>query len=64
MKANIIVFELCEITYLREHLRDALQHIQGPQVVVIGNSKEAPKEKNVKSPKIVKTSTFVNTTRT
>ena len=34
MKANITVFELCKITQLREQLRDALQHIQGPQDVV------------------------------
>ena len=39
MKANIIVFELCKITQLREQLRDALEHIQGPQDVVISNSK-------------------------
>ena len=43
MKSNITVFELCKITQLREQLRDALQHIQGPQDVVIGNSKAAPK---------------------
>ena len=27
MKANIIVFELCKITRLREQIREALQHI-------------------------------------
>ena len=37
MKETIIVFELCKIKKLREQLRDALQHIQGPQGVVIGN---------------------------
>ena len=30
VKENIIVFELCKITQLREQLRYALQHIQGP----------------------------------
>ena len=64
MKENIIVFELCKITQLREQLRDALQHIQGPQDVVIGNSKVAPKEKNVKTIKIVKTSIIANTSST
>ena len=54
MKANIIVFELCKITQLREQLRESFQHIQGPQDVVVGNSKAKPKEKNVKSTKIVK----------
>ena len=39
------MFDLCKIPQLREQLRDALQHIQGPQDVVIGNTKEAPKEK-------------------
>ena len=49
LKVNITVFELCKITQLREQLRDALQYIQGPQDVVNCNSKEAPKEKNVKT---------------
>ena len=61
MKANITVFELCKITQLREQLREALQHIQGPQDVVICNSKMTPKEKNVKTTKIVKTSSVANT---
>ena len=61
MKANITVFELCKITQLREQLRDALQTIQGPQVVVIINTKETPKEKSVKIAKVVKTSTMENT---
>ena len=39
MKENIAVFELCKITQSREQLRDALQHIQGPQGVVIANTK-------------------------
>ena len=55
MEANITVFELCKITQLREQLIDALQHIQGPQDVVISNMKVTPKEKNVKTTKIVKT---------
>ena len=29
IKDNIIVFELCKITQLREQLHKALQHIQG-----------------------------------
>ena len=61
MKANITIFELCKITQLREQLRDALQTIQGPEVVVISNSKATPKEKNVKTTKVVKTSTVANT---
>ena len=61
MKANIIVFELCKITQLREQLRDALQTIQAPQDVVNSNSKETPKEKNVKTTKVVKTSTVAYT---
>ena len=61
MKANITVFELCKITQLREHVRESLQHIQGPQDVVVGNSKVEPKEKNVKTTKIVKTSSVANT---
>ena len=49
MKANIIVFELCKITQLREQLRDALQTIQAPQDVMKNNSKATPKENNVKT---------------
>ena len=37
MMENITLFELCKITQLREYIRDALQHIQGIQYVVIGN---------------------------
>ena len=37
MKANTIVFELCKITQLREQLQEALQHIQGPQDMLVGN---------------------------
>ena len=64
MKENTTVFELCKITQLREQLRDALQHIQGPQDVVINNLKVTPKEKNVKTTKIVKTTTIANTSST
>ena len=62
MKANITIFELCKITQLREQLRDALQTIQAPQDVVNSNSKATPKEKNVKTTKVVKTSTIANST--
>ena len=61
MKENIIIFELCKITQLRKQLRDVLQHIQVPQDVVVGNSQAAPKEKNVKHTKQVKTSSVTNT---
>ena len=43
MEENIIVFELCKITQLREQLREVLQHIRGPQDVVVGNSKATAK---------------------
>ena len=61
MKADITIFELCKITQLREQLRGALQHIQIPQDVVVGNSKVTPKEKNVKITKIVESSSGTNT---
>ena len=61
MKANITIFKLCKITQLRKQLSEALQHIQGPEDVVVGNSKVTPKEKNVKTTKIVKTSSVANT---
>ena len=48
MKANIIVFELCKITQLREQLHESLQHIKGPNDVMVGNSKATLKGKNVK----------------
>ena len=54
VKDNIIVFELCNITQLREQLRNALQTIQGPQDVVISNMKATPNETNVKTTKVVK----------
>ena len=61
MKANITIFELCKIIQLMEHLQEYLQHIQGPQDVIAGNSKETPKEKNVKTTKMVKASSVANT---
>ena len=39
MKANITVFELCNITQLRKQSHGALQHIQGSQDVMVGNTK-------------------------
>jgi hypothetical protein len=44
MKANITVFELCNITQLREQLRDALKTIQTPQDVVKSNSKNTKRK--------------------
>ena len=46
---------------MREHLREALKHIQGPQDVVVGNSKATLKEKNVNTTKIAKSSIVANT---
>ena len=37
MKANIMVFELWKIAQMREKLQEVLQHIQGPQDVLVGN---------------------------
>ena len=61
MKANITMFELCKITQLREKLREVLQHIQGPQDVLVGNSKVTPKGKCTKDIKIVKALSVANT---
>ena len=61
MKENITIFKLCKIKQLREQLREDLQHIQGPQDVIVGNSKVTPKAKNVKTTKIVKASSVTNT---
>ena len=61
MKANITIFELGKLTQLREKLREALQHIQGPQDVIVGDSKATPKEKNVNTTKTVKASSVTNT---
>ena len=60
MKSNIIVFELWKRTQLREQLQDALQHIKGPEDVVVGNSKVTPKAKNVKATKMVKALSVIN----
>ena len=38
-----------------------LQHIQGPQDVLVGNSKETPKEKSITTTKTFKTSSVANT---
>ena len=61
MKYNITVYELCKITQLREQLQKYLQHIQGPQDMIVGNSKVTPKVKNVKTTKIVKSLSVANT---
>ena len=61
MKESITIFELCKIKQLREHLREALQHIQGPQNVVVGNSKVTSKENDVKTTKTVKASNVAST---
>ena len=61
MKENITILELCKITQLREQLHESLQHIQGPQDVVIVNSKVTLKGNNVKATKSAKTSSVANT---
>ena len=61
MNAKITVFELCKITQLREQLREVLQHIQGPQDVLVGNSKVTPKGKSRKTTKTFKASSVTNT---
>jgi hypothetical protein len=61
MNANITVFELCKITQLREQLREVLQHIQGPQDVLVGNSKVTPKGKSIKATKTFKALSVTNT---
>ena len=61
MNENITIFNLCKITQLREQLRESLQHIQGPEDVIVGKSKEAPKEENVKTTKIFKSLSVGNT---
>jgi hypothetical protein len=38
-----------------------LQHIQGPQDVLVGNSKVTPKGKNIKATKTFKASSVTNT---
>ena len=54
MKVNIIVFELSKITQLREQLWELLQHIQGPQDVLVGNLKRHQKGKVQKLSKQLK----------
>ena len=61
MKVNIMVFELCKITQLREQLQETLQHIQDPQYVVVGDSKATPKGKSTKYAKTVKTLSVTST---
>ena len=55
------MFELCKITQLREKLREALQHIQTPQDVVVGNSKSTLKGKSAKAIKTIKALSVANT---
>jgi hypothetical protein len=64
MKANITVFKLCKITQLREKLREVLQHIQGPQDVLVGNSKVTLKGKSIKDTETFKSSSVANTSNT
>ena len=54
MNANIAMFELCKITQMREQLQEVLQHIEGPQDVLIGNSKATLKGKSIKAIKTFK----------
>ena len=61
MKVNIMVFELCKITKLREKIPEALQHIQCPQDVVVGNLKATLKGKRIKATRLVKASSVANT---
>ena len=46
---------------MREQLWEALQHIQGPHDVAIGNSNVTPKGKNTKATKLDKASSVANT---
>ena len=46
---------------LREQLREVLQHIQGPQDVLVGNLKATPKGKSTKYTKTVKALSVTNT---
>jgi hypothetical protein len=61
IKANIIVFKLGKITQLREQLREALQHIQGPRDVTVRNTKATLKGKNGKVNKSSNASSVANT---
>ena len=42
-------------------LREVLQHIQGPQDVLVGNSKVTPKGKSIKTTNTFKASSVTNT---
>ena len=61
MNANIIVFELCKITQLREQLRETLQHIQILQDVVVRNIKATLKWKNTKATKSFEMTSVIST---
>ena len=61
MNSNITMFEVYKITQLREQLQDVLQHIQGPQDVLVGNSKVTPKGKSIKATKKFKALNVTNT---
>ena len=61
MKGNITMLELYKITELREKLQEVLQHIQGLQDVLVGNSKVTLKGKSIKSTKTFKASSVTNT---
>ena len=61
MKVNITVFELCKITQLREKLQEVLQHIQGPQDVLVCNLKATPKGKSTKATTTIKALSVANT---
>ena len=61
MKENNMVFELCEITQMRENLHEALQNIQGSQDTMIERKKVRPQGKNENVDKTTKNSSVVNT---
>ena len=61
MKENIIVFELCKITKLRELLQEALHYIKIPPDVSIGNLKMIFRGKNTKTTKSSKTTSVAST---
>ena len=64
MNTNNTVFELCKITQLREQLREVLYLIQGPQDVLVGNSKVTPKGKSIKPTNTFKASNVEDKERT
>ena len=61
MKVNIMVFELWKIAQMREKLQEVLQHIQGPQDLLVGNLKATSKGKSTKTIKIIKALSVANT---